>query len=240
MSGFSDREDIRDIAKLRRARQLAFATIKRGRDAGIPDKYLRVPQDKFAEALNREFHGGANGVQSLSGSIYNDPDFLLHREFIAIDGGDSEARTFAGCAILFRMIAYDKIGKFWDCNALGHKFQSINATSEITRNDLAEELKSYDVLFLADVRKKDFGPHFESGSFVDEVLSDRIYSEKPTIVAFYNPIASSKPSVKEMEKRAAEGALESGYGDRLAYVTLTPQTTKTILRVRVDPRPMEI
>lgn len=228
---FSQRDDIQAIIRLRRARQMAVAILKRSRNAGIPVKYMRLNQEKFSEILDPEFHGGkVRGVGSFATSIYKDPDFLLKRDFIAIDGGDFDARQMAGFAVLFRMIAYDKIGQSLNCNSLIHKFQTINSTEDITRNDLAEEIKGYDVLFINEFDKLQFSPHFETGSFFDEVLSERINRERPTIITFFSPIASEKIS---QEKMAADGQLDSGCGRHLAKINLTPQTTKSVLRIRV-------
>ena len=219
---FGDREDMQDIMKLRRARQLAVAILKRSRDAGIPEKYMRLNQQVFASVLDPDFHGGkVRGINAFATSVYKEPDFLLKRDFIAIDGGNFESRQVAGFAVLFRLIAYDKIGQCVNCDSLIHKFQTINSTSEITRNDLAEEVKSYDVLFINEFDKLRFSPHFETGSFFDEVLAERINMERPTIVTFVNPII------------ADAGDCDSGCGRHLARLGLIPQTTKSVLRIRV-------
>ena len=230
---FSQREDIQTIIKLRRARQMAVAILKRGRDAGIPEKYLRINQKTFSEVLDPDFHGGSvRGVPAFAKDVYSNPDFLLKRDFITIDGGDldASARNIAGFAILFRMIAYDKRGKYCSCESVKHKFQTINSTEDITRNDLAEELKAYDILMLSEFNKSGFNPHFETGSFFDEVLGERSTRGYPTIITFAAPIVSKKMSQEEMAK---DGQMDSGCGRQLAMLNLTPQTTKNVLRVRV-------
>ena len=222
------------IIKLRRARQMALAIIKRGREAGIPEKYLRIKPDEFSKVIDPSFHGGpVEGVPPFIEKIYKQPDFLLNREFIAIDGGDDSSRFKAAYAILFRIIAYDKRGQFFGCESLMHKFQTINSTESITRNDLAEELKSYDILMIGEFNKLGFSPHFETGSFFDEVLSDRIATARPTIITFASPISSVKPTQENLEKMAAQGKLDTGCGRILHRLTLTSETTESVLRVRV-------
>jgi hypothetical protein len=223
-----------NLLKLRRARQMALAIIKRGREAGIPEKYLRLPPSSFVSVLDPDFHHGpVRGVTDFTDKIYKQPDFLMNREFIAIDGGDDASRFKAAYAILFRIIAYDKRGQFFGCESLMHKFQTINSTENITRNDLAEELKSYDILMIGEFNKMGFSPHFETGSFFDEVLSDRIAKARPTIITFTSPISSETPTQENLEKMAAQGKLDTGCGRILHRLTLTSETTESVLRVRV-------
>ncbi len=230
MQDFQDREDFKEIAKIRRARQMALAMIKRGREAGIPDKYSRIGPDIFSEVLAPEFHGGkVRGISAFSDSIYKDPPFLLKRDFITIDGGDVHYRNVAGFAILFRIIAYDKRGSYFNCDSLVHKFQTIHATEDMDRNDLAEELKKYDVLMIGECDRARFSPHFETGSFFDEVLSDRITRGLPTIITFVNPISSEG----NIEKASIDGKLYAGCGRNIAKLCMTPKTTDTVLRIRV-------
>lgn len=231
---FSNREDIKAIMRLRRARQMALAIIKRSREAGIPDKYMRLKESVFASLLDPDYHGGPiKGVPVFAHNVYNEPDFLMKKDFIAIDGGTTEERLMAGHAILFRMIAYDNAGKYYDCISLAHKFQTINSTDEITRNNLADTLKLYDALFLSEFDALQFNPHFEAGSFLDEVLAGRINQEMPTIVTFCNPIVSERMTPEKKTQMAIEGKLDAGGGRYLALLSLTPQTTRSVLRIRV-------
>lgn len=230
MDDFQKREDVQEIIRLRRARQMALAMIKRGREAGIPDKYLRIFPDKFSEVLSPEFHGGkVRGVSSFCDNIYKDQNFLMSRDFISIDGGDVNNRNIAAFAILFRIISYDKRGSYVSCDSLVHKFQTINSTENITRNDLAEELKAYDVLMIGECDRSRFNPHFETGSFFDEVLSDRLTRGVPTIISFVNPISAET----SLEKASIDGKLDSGCGRNIAKLCLTPKTTESVLRIRV-------
>jgi hypothetical protein len=234
MSDFATRSDIQDLRRIRRTRQLALAILNRAKEAGIPQQYMRINQDKFLQILNSDFHGKFSEMQSFVEKIYNEPDFLLNRNFISIDGGNFESREIAGFAILFRIIAYDKIGLCYGCEKLRHRFETINSTSHITRNDLAEQLGNYDVLFLEELDKKKFSPHFDVGSFFDEVLIDRIHESKPTIVTFSSPVVSEEVTASRMNKLASDGELDSGCGKHLAWLSLTPKTTDKILRIRVN------
>lgn len=231
------KSDDQYIAKLRRARQMAAAILIRGREAGIPKQYMRMKQSEFASILDSSFHNGpVKGVPAFASDIYSKPDFLLKRNFIVIDGGNFEARQMAGFAILFRMIAYDKRGLSITSDSLLHKFQSFNATENISRNDLAEEIKSYDLIFINEFDELRFKPHFEHGSFFDEVLTERINMGRPTIVGFVNPISSEKLTQENKEKKAMEGKLDSGCGRHLARLALIPQTTQSVLRIRVKTK----
>ena len=229
MEDFQKREDIQDIIRIRRARQMALAMIKRGREAGIPDKYSRICPDVFSEVLVPEFHGGkVRGISSFTDSVYKDKDFLMKKDAVTIDGGDVHSRNIAGFAVLFRIISYDKRGMYYSCDSLVHKFQTINSTENITRNDLAEEIKSYDVVMIGECDRSRFNPHFETGSFFDEILSDRITRGVPTIITFVNPISSDSSS----EKASIDGKFDSGCGRNIAKLLFTPKTTDTVLRIR--------
>jgi len=225
----------KEIAQKRRARQMAIAILARAREAGIPDKYLRLKREVIANVLDPKFHGGPKeGVPKFADSIYDDPNFLLKKNFITIDGGDGISRQLASFAILFRIIAYDKRGQYINCDSLFHKFQSINATAEITRNDLAEEMKSYDVLFVSEFDKYRFKPQFEHGSFFDEILADRMNYGRPTIISFVNPIISKQlESDEDYVQLSAEGKMDAGCGRYLAWLGIKANTTDSVLRVRV-------
>lgn len=233
--------DQADLIRQQRARQMARAIIDRSREAGIPEKYLRLKEELFREVLCDRFHkiskneelpeeNFPRSVEDFSNSVYNNPSFLLKRDFIVIDGGDFNARQRAGFAILFRMISYDKRGMYVDCTSLSHKLQSINSTYGITRNDLTDELKRYDLLFIGDFNKKIFSPHFETGSFFDEILAERVTRSKTTIVSFTAPIDDVKKSREEM---ARDGSLDAGCGFHFANLSFTNKSTNSILRVRV-------
>lgn len=217
-----------DIQKLRRARQLALAMIRRGKDAKIPANYLRIGEESFSNLLSPEFYGGKDEAKKFAELIYSDPSSLLRRKFISIDGGNVAIRQKAGYALLFRTIAYDKMGMYWNCGELVHKFQNINANKEISRNDLADQLKEYDVLFLGEFDRTNFRPHFESKEFFDEVLEHRVNFNKLTIVSCVSPIQD-----KTASENALEGKNVSDCGRYLQRLSIVYKTTENILRVRV-------
>jgi hypothetical protein len=64
--------------------------------------------------------------------------------------------------------------------------------------------------------------------------------ESPTIVTFINPIISEKPTEATKVAMASEGKLDSGCGRHLAWLSLTPQTTKSVLRIRVKNTEEEV
>jgi len=211
------------VLERRWARHMALAIIRRGRDARIPENCLRIKEDAFKEVLSPEYHD----VAKFANDVYNNSNFLLKRKFISIDGGNSETRLKAAYAILFRMIAYDKIGMYCDCVETGHRFQSIRSNEEITRNDLAEELKGYDILLIGEFDRTQFKPHFETAEFFDEVLGHRVNYSKPTLVTSVSAIVETSK-----ENRAASGKSVSDAGRYLSQLAIAANTTDNVLRVR--------
>jgi len=229
MNNFSDSDEIKELARQRRARQVALAILNRAKEAGIPDKYIRIKEEEFVGLLSKEFHSNPSFFTNM---IYHNMEKMLKREFVLIDGGNFESRQRAGFAVMFRLIAYDKIGIYQNCNSLVHRFQSINGNGEMTRNELVDELKSYDILFIGEVDRSTFVPHFESASFFDELLSYRIDNSKITIISFTRPMADSGVSP---EKLAQTGKLKEDCGKHLSRLDLVGKSTDTILRIRVKP-----
>jgi len=230
---FEQNPDILLLTQNRRARQLAYAILQRAKDAGIPKDFLRIDVSSFANILCPNYHNGKTGIKELANRIYNNQDNVLKSKYILIDGGGEipVVRKKAGFAILFLMLAYDLRGSYIDCESLVHKFQTINSTNEINRNDLAEEYKSYDVLFISEFDRKHFSPHFESASFFDEVLDYRYDRSKPTIISFVNPIENkdSKPNLQN----AAEGKLDRSSGKYLSALSFGENSEQDALRIRV-------
>jgi hypothetical protein len=212
--------DLNYIFAQRRARELALAFIKRGKDAGIPPKYLCINESSFVEILD-DYHGDKK--YDLAKKIYHDSNWLLSIPVILIDGGDIESRKKAGCAILFRMISFDRRGSYNACHDLTKKFQSFNDTMDVNRNDLAEEMKSYDVIFISEFEDSDklFSPHCETGAFFDEVLGHRIDFVKPTIISFSRPINRESP------------IRNKDCGEYLANMSIKDKSTDSILRIKV-------
>jgi hypothetical protein len=217
-----------EMIKASRARQMVLAILYKAKEAGIPDKFMRINEDTFSKLLSPEYHGKSEGVKEFAHSLYNDPEILLNRDFITIDGGNYEARKMAGFAILFRMIAYDKSGMYKDCNWLINKLQTINSMEGMTRNNITEELKPYGVLYVGEFLKKGFSPHFETGRFFDEIFTERIDNSLPTIISFVDPISN-----KSMSEKADDGDLNMDCGRYLASLSVTGMTTNKVLRIRV-------
>jgi hypothetical protein len=227
---FSENPEMIRIQRERRARQLAKAFWERIKIAEIPPEYCRIKEDKFRSLLSPEFHG--TELESFSKNIYDNPIDLMTKKYILIDGGNEHGRLSAAFAILFSIIVHDKWGIYKDCVYLKNKFQTINATDSITRNQLIDEIKEYDVLFIGEFCRRFFNPHFESGDFMDELLGYRTMHSLPTIITFIDPIAS----IKDKEKLAAQGMLNSDCGKHFARLCLEDKTTDKILRIRVKAR----
>lgn len=215
-------EKMKKVYRLRRARQLALAILQRARDAGIPEQHMRIKEEEFKELVSEKFH--KEGKDIVASSIYNEPDTLFNRSFITIDGGDVEVRKRAGFAILFRLIACDKSGFHENCASLVHKFQSFKATEGISRNDLAESLKEYDVLFISECRIQIFNPSHESGSFFDEVLGYRSDHNKLTIISFSDAITKDDPMARK----------DKDCGEYLSTLIQRYETDNTVYRIRVE------
>jgi len=226
---FEERPDVELLTRNRRIRQLACAFLQRAKEASIPSDMLRIDEKTFAGLLCSNYH---NNPKEFASSVYGGLDFI-QKKFIVIDGGPSipTSRKMAGCAILFLFLTSDKRGIYIDCEDLRHKFYSVDATAEIARNDLVEAYKSYDILFLSEVDRTKFNPHFESGSYFDEILNYRSDNCKPTIISFYNPIGGK--SDKSKEQLAAEGKMDLLCGKFLSALSFEDKDSQEVLRIRV-------
>jgi len=213
------------IAQRRRVRQVALAILERAKEANIPDKYSRINKDSFTQLLYPEF----KNINLVADFVYNTPEKMLKKDFVVIDGGSEENRLRVGFAILFKLIISDKNGLYRDCGELWHKFQNINFNEGFNRNEIAEDLKDYDVLFIGEFDRKVFNPHFESSSFFDEILADRINNSRITIVSLVNPI---EDVTKTQEEKAASGELVSSCGKYLTRLS-TGKDSESIYRIRV-------
>lgn len=219
-----------EMAKKRKIRLQALAILRRCKDAGIPESEMRIGMEQLRPIIDTDFHDGKKGmeVNALLNHIYNQANSLFKHNFIVIDGGDFFTRRKAGFALLFRMIACDRNGKFFSCQDVSHKLQTINSTLDMNRNDLADELKIYDVLFLEEFRKEQLKVGFEIQWFVDEILTARDMGDKPTIFTFSNPVAGHGLS--------EENALSSvvTYGQYMCILSqLDMKPVPKALRIRV-------
>lgn len=228
----------KDMSLERRRRALAMAFLQRAKKAGIPNHFLRINKDSFRGLLSEEYH--QDTLDSICDFIYDTPLKLSKIPFIVIDGGGIEDRKKAGFAILFRLITIDRFGKYYDCSNIAHKLSTWNDVNGIGRNELVEDLKRYDVLFISEFQERLGNPHCQTGTFFDEFLNDRSDKENPTIITFTSPI-NSQNAIKTMDC----GQYLAGLSMRLypsSYLTETGaliqgdvknNPSKNILRLRV-------
>jgi hypothetical protein len=168
------------------------AYIKRGLNAGIPERYLRIGPDLFKKLLSKEYHG-KDGIESITNFIYKKPFDLLKKPFIIIDGGKMKERKLAAFAIMFRLITCDQFAKFYDCRTIVHKLNTFDAKGVMygsRRTDFADSLKKYNVLCISEFSSTTFKEKLEGGDFLDEIIDARFNSLSPTVVTFQDPLNS--------------------------------------------------
>jgi len=219
-----------EMAIRRKIRLQALAVLRRSRNAGIPESEMRIGKDQLRPILDLNYHNGERGdsVETLLSKIYDHADDLFKINFFVIDGGDIFTRRKAGFALLFRMIACDRNGKFRTCQDVAHKLQTIKATAAMNRNDIADGLKQHDILFLEEFRKEQLKVGFEIQWFMDEILAERSLKNKPTIFTFSNAVAG--------HGQAEENALTSTaiYGQYMCILSqLDVKPVSKTLRIRV-------
>jgi hypothetical protein len=172
------------IAKQRRTFAQARAIIQRGRSAGIPKEFLRIPQNEFEELLDPKFHS----TKKFAETVYKRPQVLFEKPFIIIDGGTPASRKKAGFAVLFRMIACDKHGLTEDCGRMSSKFETFVSDGE-GRNEMASRMEKEQILYVQEFHPRRFSIHLaHSGNFFDQILGHREDYSKPTIVSFCAPL----------------------------------------------------
>jgi len=219
-----------EMAHRRRIRSQAVAILRRSKDAGIPESEMRIGRDQLKPLLDLTFHDGKKGLEAnaLLDRIYDCANDLFKLNFIIIDGGNIFARRKAGFALLFRMIACDCNGMFYSCQDVAHKLQTINSTMDYNRNDITEDLKTHDVLFLEEFRKEQLKVGFEIQWFMDEILTARSLNEKPTIFTFSDMVAGSD---KSEVNALANTAIYGQYMCMLSQLDTKP--IQKTLRIRV-------
>lgn len=198
-----------EMSRKRRIIQQARAILQRAKDAGIPPNEMKIGEKVFRSLMDQNYFSnkGLNSkmVDKMCHDIFNVPNYLFRRPFILVDGGNMYLRKRACFALLFRMIAWDRMGMYKSCDNTVHMLQSIKSTGDMSRNEYANELKSFDVLYLSECTSKSFNPHFESGSFFDEIFEARESNGKPTIVSFVNPIPMKGVESAERNSDTATG-----------------------------------
>lgn len=191
----------------RRVQQQALAILKRAKDAGIPPQDMRIPQDEFEGMLDPSYFSLVEEKLTLKDSkektsllckeLFTIPEKILSVPFIIIDGGNPYERKRAGFALLFRAIAWDKIGKHQSFVHTVHSLNTWEGSNGQNRTEIVSELKEYDILFISECSVRDFKPTLEGGSFFDDVLQDREVEGKTTILTF--PSITSKGVINSTE-----------------------------------------
>lgn len=216
------------MAHNRRVLAQAKAVLTRAKSAGIPEKYMRINQATFQSILDPEYH---NDIERVSNYIFKTPIDVLNKEFIIIDGGGVVERKMAGFAILFRLIACDKYGLHRDIGSVAHAFQTLTPDIEgLHRNELAEVLRSAEILFLSEFNYENFRKGFETGRFFDDVLTYRDDYVKTTIISMFSPLPKTKIEEDHTNLMTEQGQ----YGIYMCSATQADQTKDPrFFRIRV-------
>lgn len=223
-------------AHLSKCRAKALAFLRRAKYAGIPKDMIgpHVSQEEFEKILSPEYHSHnkKGGIKAFANFIFSSPEEIMSIPFILIDGGDEDARQKAGYAMLFRMITWDKFGLYINCSEIAHKMHSIMALHGLGRNDVVEELRTYDALFMGECDPTSFRVGFDAGEFIDDIIRNREEQRKPTILSFSQSLSSSispENTNKNWGKCLADLSIKE-YCNRKDH-TLNP--SGNILRIRV-------
>jgi len=110
-----DEEYIKETSHKRRIRQQALAVLRRGKQAGIPERLLRTTKDTFKGMICDKYHPN---VEAIADMVFDTSNKLTKIPNIMIDGGNSMVRYHVGCTILFRIIACDNVGLYTRCDSL--------------------------------------------------------------------------------------------------------------------------
>jgi len=182
-----DKDYTAPMSRARRIQAQALAILQRAKEAGIPNDNMRIKQSVFRNTLHDEFYKerGQN-ADKIAEAVYSNPDKLFQKRFFIIDGGDvlGFSRKRAGFALLFRMIACDKNGKYEQGKQLVHFLNTAFISNDIPRHKYVESLQDYDVLFIGEISLGDFKSNFEGGSYMDDLLEYRHSHNLPTIISF--------------------------------------------------------
>lgn len=216
-----------------RIRQQAYAFITRAKKADIPESEMRIKEDQLRVLIDDSYFFNTkkmnkDAVDKFIKEIYTVPNKILKSPFILIDGGNMYTRKRAGFALLFRSIAWDRVGMHVGCPKATHSLHSIKTIGDISRNEYADELKSYDILFLSECSRDLFKPSFETGSFFDEILENREINGKTTIISFVNRIPA-----KDMESKERCSDSSAGQYMMMFSESDSDETYKNIMRIRV-------
>ncbi len=215
----------------RRVILMAKTIMDRAKNAGIPDKFLRINQSEFKKLLDTDFHD--KEVEKISTYIYKQPLKAIRQEFFVIDGGTILERKKAGFALLFRFIACDRYGLHRNCSELAHQLQSIKSMGYDgpNRTEVTEQLRDIDILFISECSTYDFKRNFETGKFFDEILTYRDDNSKPTIISFSSvlPVSAATETPNNVMKDREQ------FGQYLCDISQSAMNKDSrFLRIKVD------
>ena len=231
MSEISMDEYKEKMANHRRVRQMAVAILSRAKQAGIPEHYMRINAEEVKTLLCPEYH---KNYKEFADEIFNNPKILFNQSFIAIDGGTIDGRRRMGFALLFRMIACDRVGKYELFKTIAHNLSNSDFAFATSRNEYVTDLCDYDVLYLSEFGTSDINSKVDTGakSFLDELFQKRDDNRKPTIISFEDSITS-----KNMTGGIAQESniITNQFGQYLAMISNSDiKTTRNVLRIRVN------
>ena len=222
---FSETPESLELARKNKIDIQVNAILKRAQDANIPDRYMRINAQRFLALLDDKYH---SDKKKTTYHVYREANDLLKTPFVFIDGGNTDSRKEAGFAILFRLIACDTFGGYYDCGSINNKFRDM----KYDRNSLASELKNKDILFIGELSLQQFEIRFHSGKFIDDVLTYRYDNLKPTIISFAESV-ESVVGILDEEKNIRAGTVLPELLFKAKNIKHENNPTKSILRIRV-------
>ena len=217
-----DTEIFKKISYERKIRLRALVYLERAKTANIPEQFLRINKEEFTKLLSPPYH---KDVKEFASLLYDNPKNLLNIPFIIIDGGNEEARKKAGFAVLFRLITCNKTGIYEQCKGLVNKLQTTDFKMNMNRNDIVDELKLYDVLFISEFRYDLFRVQYDAGYLFDELIESRKDYLRPTIISFSEAISS--------KNKITERTCGQYLADLSIKENCDPNPSDGILRIRV-------
>ena len=208
----------------KKVRTRAVAYLRRAKEAGIPERFMRIGREDFQNLLYEGYHKD-DSLEEMTSLIYDTPKKIFKLPFIIIDGGDELSRKKAGFALLFRLITCDHTGFYRGCKKLANNLSTWDKTEGVGRNDFVEELKRYDVLFIGEFSRRVMSSYGDAGCFFDDFLEDRFDNAKPTIISFSQPI---------QESNAIDDLVCGKYLSDLSHKDISdPNPSEDLLRIRV-------
>lgn len=175
---------------LARKVQMAKAMLQRADEAGIPKEYRSIGPDKLKTILCNRYH---KDIEGLVQKIYTEPNFLISKKVIAIDGGNLLQRKRAGFALLFRIITFDNVALYKDFNETTETLKQFNSVESA---EIMNSMKKADHLFIGELRTHVLqAPPKSIAMLWDSIFEKRYDTEKTTIVSFSSPLPSSSHNI---------------------------------------------